>query len=112
MSIEELFANKSSEVYEIYLKILDILKQIGPIEIELKKSSIHLLKKSSFGGVHPKKNWIDFNLVSNHQIAHEKITKSEQVSKNRFHNNFRFNSVDDLNQDFIALLKESYQLMS
>ncbi|MDP4087191.1 MAG: DUF5655 domain-containing protein, partial [Bacillota bacterium] len=71
-----------------------------------------LLNKSSFGGVHPKKKWLDFNLVTNHQIEHGKITKIEQASKNRFHNNFRFHSVDELNQEFLVLLKESYQLMS
>jgi len=108
----ELFSNKASNVYEIYSKILDLLKDIGPFEIEYKKTSIHLLNKSSFGGVHLKKNWLDFNLVTNHQIEHEKITKIEQVSKNRIHNNFRFHSVDDLNQEFVFLLKESYQLMS
>ncbi|MBM7692232.1 hypothetical protein JOC77_001659 [Peribacillus deserti] len=111
MSEDELFSNKASNVYGIYLKILDLLKEIGPFEIEFKKTSIHLLNKSSFGGVHPKKKWLDLNLVTNHQIEHEKITKIEQVSKNRLHNNFRFYSVDDLDQEFLALLKESYQLM-
>lgn len=113
MSEDELFSNKASNVYEIYSKILDLLKEIGPFEIEFKKTSIHLLNKSSFVGVHPKKKWLDFNLVTNHQIEHEKITKIEQVSKNRFHNNFRFHSEDELNnQEFLVLLKESYQLMS
>ncbi|MEE6449973.1 DUF5655 domain-containing protein [Gottfriedia acidiceleris] len=108
---DELFSNKGSNVYEIYLKILDLLKEIGAFEIEVKKTSIHLLNKSSFGGVYPKKKWLDFNLVTNHQIEHEKITKIEQVSKNRFHNNFRFHNVDELNQEFLIFLKESYQLM-
>lgn len=112
MSEDELFSNKASNVYEMYSKILDLLKEIGPFEIEFKKTSIHLLNKSSFGGVHPKKKWLDFNLVTYHQIEHGKITKIEQVSKNRFHNNFRFYSEDELNQEFFVLLKESYQLMS
>ncbi|KQL39288.1 hypothetical protein AN960_10010 [Bacillus sp. FJAT-25509] len=111
MSEEELFLNKASNVYEIYSKILDLLKEIGSFDIEFKKTSIHLSNKSSFGGVHPKKKWLDFNLVTNHQIEHEKITKIEQVSKNRFHNNFRFHNVEELNQEFLVLLKESYQLM-
>ncbi|MEH6939359.1 DUF5655 domain-containing protein [Bacillus sp. JJ664] len=111
MSEDELFSNKASNVNEIYSKILDLLKEIGPFKIEFKKTSIHLLNKSSFGGIHPKKKWLDFNLVTNHHIDHEKINKIEQVSKNRFHNNFRFHSVEDLNQEFLVLLKESYQLM-
>ncbi|WP_088070080.1 DUF5655 domain-containing protein [Gottfriedia luciferensis] len=111
MSEDELFSNKASNIKEIYSKILDLLKEIGPFEIEYKKTSIHLLNKSSFGGVHPKKKWLDFNLVTNYQIEHEKITKIEQVSKNRFHNNFRFYNINDLDQEFLVLLKESYKLM-
>ncbi|PGL67925.1 DUF5655 domain-containing protein [Bacillus sp. AFS055030] len=111
MSEDELFSNKGSNVYEIYLTLLDLLKEIGQFEVEFKKTSIHLLNKYSFGGVHPKKKWLDFNLVTNHHIEHENITKIEQVSKNRFHINFRFHSKDDINQEFLVLLKESYQLM-
>lgn len=112
MTLEKtLFENKSPKVYEIYVKILGLLEEIGPFEVEVKKTSIHLVNRAAFGGVHPKKNWLDFNLVTNLQVEHEKITKAEQVSKNRVHNNFRFQTLEELDHAFFILLKESYELM-
>jgi len=47
-----------------------------------------------------------------HPLQGNHIIKVEQVSKRRFHNYFRFNSLDDIDDDFIVLLGESYKLMN
>ncbi len=65
----------------------------------------------AFGGVHPKKHWLDFNLVSVKPLNDKRITKVEQVSKNRYHNNFRFTAVNEIDKNFVSLLKQSYELM-
>lgn len=111
-SVEYLFSDKAPIVYDIYVEILKRIKSIGPVIIEPKKTSIHLKSTSAFGGVHPKKNWLDFNLVIDHPLQSNHIIKVEQASKNRFHNYFRFNSIDDIDDDFIVLLRESYSLMN
>ncbi|MGZ7119871.1 MAG: hypothetical protein ACXVH2_09185 [Methanobacterium sp.] len=46
MTLEELFSNESENIYEIYLKIISLLEDIGPLTIEIKKTSIHFLNKS------------------------------------------------------------------
>lgn len=112
-SIEKVFLGKNPLVYLTYLRIVEAIKQnIGQVEINSKKTCIHLTSKSDFGGVHPKKNWLDFNMVLDHPIEDERIIRCEQVSKNRFHNYFRLNTPDDIDTKFTALLKESYKLMS
>ncbi len=111
MDEKSLFINKSPVVEEIYKTILKELKAFGKIIIEPKKTSIHLKNKTAFGGVHPKKNWLDFNLVLDHSIEDDRVTKVEQVSKSRFHNNFRLNSPADVDKSFTSLLKKSYELM-
>lgn len=104
---------KSPPVYQTYLKIVETIeKNIGQVEVNPKKTCIHLTSKSDFGGVHPKKNWLDFNMVLDHPAKDERIIKCEQVSKNRFHNYFRLNTPDDIDTKFVALLKDSYRLMS
>ena len=109
---QNFFADKQPVVSEIYQTILDKIKNICDIEIELKKASIHLKTKQAFGGIHPKKNWFDFNLVMNYEINDVRIVKTEQVSWNRFHHCFRFKAVEEIDEIFISLLKTSYQLMS
>jgi hypothetical protein len=71
MSEDELFSKKASNVYEIYSKILDLLKEMGPFEIEFKKTSIHILNKSSFGGVHPKSSFK--RIISIDELVRERI---------------------------------------
>ena len=44
-------------------------------------------------------------------VSDKRVTKVEQVSKNRFHNNFRFTNPEEVDKSFILLLKESYELM-
>lgn len=110
--VSYLFEGKSSTVFEIYRAILEKLEEIGPIVIEPKKTSIHLKSKSAFGGVHPKKNWLDFNLVMDREVKDSRIVRVEKVSTNRFHNYFRLEKVSDIDESFISLLAESYQLMS
>ena len=106
--IEELFANKNDNVKEIYHAIIDMLNSIGEYKIEVKKTSIHVVKKSAFLGINPKKKWMDINIVTTHPIENEKITKVEQVSKNRFHNNLRIMDKSELDSEVISMLKDAY----
>ncbi|MGL4382604.1 MAG: DUF5655 domain-containing protein [Bacilli bacterium] len=105
-----LFSNKNQEVKEFYDIIITFLNKIGPYQVELKKTSIHLSCNSAFLGVHPKKQWLDLNIVSTKVLKHPQLRKHEQVSKNRFHNEFRIKVSSDLNSDLLNFIKEAYLL--
>ncbi|HSP87325.1 MAG TPA: DUF5655 domain-containing protein, partial [Ignavibacteriaceae bacterium] len=100
MEEKDLFSGKSPAVFDIYQRILKEVKVFGKIISEVNQSSIHLKNKTAFGGVHPKKNWLDFNLVTDHPLKDKRITKVEQVSRNRYHNNFRFSTPDEVDKSF------------
>jgi hypothetical protein len=40
---------------ELYQTLLQALAPIGAFEIEVKKTSIHLVRRSAFAGIHPRK---------------------------------------------------------
>lgn len=107
-NLEAIFENKNENVKEIYNSVIDILNSFGEYEIEPKKTSIHLVKKSAFLGLNPKKKWMDINVVADHPIENELITKVEQVSKNRFHNNLRITDKKEMNSEAIELFREAY----
>jgi hypothetical protein len=111
MKVEELFQNKDTVVKEIYEKILEMAEGFGPVVIEPKKTSIHLKNKSAFGGVHPKKKCVEFNVVLSRRTDDDRIKKIERVSANRFHHYFRFESASQIDESFIQLMKESYSLL-
>lgn len=105
---KQLFDNKEEEVLAIFSTLLDFLHDLGPFDIEVKKTSLHLVKEKAFLGVHPKKKWLDLNIVSNQAIDHPLITKNEQVSKNRWHNNLRLSSVEEVDDTVKNLLQAAY----
>ena len=107
-----LIDEKSQEVKAIYEAILNSLKSFGRFEIELKKTSIHIVNKSAFLCIHPKQKWIDVNIVSDHPLTSPMIKKTEQVSAHRYHNMIRIENKSQVDSKMISLFKEAYQLMS
>lgn len=104
-----LFDKKEENVKAITEGILEILHQFGHYHIEIKKTSLHIVKEKAFLGIHLKKKWVDINIVSNRAISHHLITKVDQVSKNRYHNNLRLTGLSDIDASITVLLKIAYE---
>ena len=77
---------------------------------EPKKTSIHLTNERAFAGVHPRKAWLILNISSDRPIESDRIVKSEQVSKNRYHQEVKLLSPDEVDEELIAWLKAACDL--
>jgi len=93
-----LFAGKDEVVQVIYTRLLEALSRLGPFQEEPKKTSIHLVRNTGFAGVHPRKSYLYLNLRTDYPIDNPRIAKTEQVSKNRFHNELKLNSPDEIDE--------------
>ena len=96
-------------MYEILMKQVETL---GKVTVEPKKTSIHVKNRAAFLGVHPKKRWLDINIVTDAPIKSAKILKTEQVSKSRYHNMVRIGSEKDIDPELLGWLKQAYTLMA
>ncbi len=105
-----LFAGKDEIVRVIYTRLLETLRTFGPVQEEPKKSSIHLVHSSGFAGVHPRKSYLYLNLRTASPIENPRITKTEQVSKNRFHNELKLTSPDEIDEELLGWLRDAYVL--
>ena len=85
-AVDVLFEGKDAVVRAIYGRLIEVLHSLGPFQEEPKKTSIHLVHTSGFAGVHPRKSFLYLNLRMNRPLQDERVAKSEQVSKNRYHN--------------------------
>jgi hypothetical protein len=111
ISGEDVLLSKSSQdVIDAYNKIKTILNDFGSIIYEVKKNSIHCIKNVAFVGLHPKKVMLDINIVLNRSLNGAFNSKTEQVSRNRFHNEIRILNQSQIDSDLIKVLKESYQI--
>ncbi len=103
--------NLTPEVNSLYNELLEALQNFGEVGVEEKKTSIHLTNRVAFAGVHPKKEYLILNIVSEQPIMSPRIKKNEQVSKSRFHNEMKIENEGDINAELIGWLKTAYQLM-
>src|SRR5580704_6801187 len=80
------FAGKPT-AESLYRKLLERVQEIGSSTEELKKTSVHVVAGSgAFLGVHPRATSLLLNIVLDHAIESPRISKGEQVSKTRYHN--------------------------
>ena len=103
----ELFDPDALKIYEA---ILSSVAGFGDVKVEEKKTSVHLVAKSAFAGVHPRKGAVLLNIRSDTPIKSDRIRKLEQVSAKRFHNEMLVGSPSGVDQEVVGWLKSAYAL--
>ena len=109
-TISQHFEDKDPIVRSIYDRILIESRKFGSMIEEPKKTSIHLVNKSAFAGVMTRKNALILNIKSTAPIKHKRISKTEQVSAGRFHQELKLASPDEVDPLLVGWLKEAYLL--
>lgn len=109
-AVDALFVGKDAVVPAIYRQLIEVLHTLGPFQEEPKKTSIHLVHTSGFAGIHPRKSFLYLNLRMDRPLRAERVAKSEQVSKNRYHNEVKIVTPDEVDSELIEWLKEAYAL--
>ena len=90
--------------------MLRALKPLGAFKEEVKKTSIHLARKSAFAGVHPRKEQLLLTIKAAQPICSKRIVKSEQVSKSRWHEEVKVAVVGDIDAELLGWLRDAYEL--
>jgi hypothetical protein len=103
--------DKNPELKGVYERLVAEVKKFGGVTVEEKKTSVHIKAKSGFAGVHPRKEGLIVQIVSDAPIADVRVFKTEQVSKNRFHNHVRVSRVGEIDGKLKGWLKAAYDLM-
>ena len=94
----------------IYQRLLAETRKFGPVIEEPKKTSIHLVNKSAFAGVVTRKTAIILNIKSSAPIRDARIIHAEQVSSNRFHQEVKLTSPEDIDPSLLGWLKAAYEM--
>ena len=108
--VTALLQTRAAIVTDIYTRLSSSLRQFGPLDEDPKKTSIHLSHGSAFAGVHPRASTILLNIRTSEAIDSPRIRKTEQVSKNRFHNETLLTSPDDVDSELLTWLERAYRL--
>ena len=95
---------------EVYAAILTATAKFGDVRAEEKKTSVHLVAKNGFAGVHPRKGAVLLNIRTATPIKSERIRKLEKVSANRFHNELLIDTVAGVDREVVGWLQHAYYL--
>jgi hypothetical protein len=96
----------------IYSKVLELLDSFAVYDVEVKQTSLHVTHGKAFLGVHPRKDGLLLNIVTQSPIQSARLKKAEHVSANRYHNEIEIKSEEELEGDVTGWIKKAYQLAS
>jgi hypothetical protein len=109
-TVDALFAGKDPSVRRTYDRILEVLRAVGEVREDAKKSSIHLVRATGSAGVHPRKSALVLNIRLDRPLQSDRLLKSERVSANRYHNELRLQAPEDVDAEIEAWLRAAYDL--
>ena len=107
-ALDKITSNDASAT--IYRALLAKLKAIGRFEIEPKASSLHIVHRRAFLGVHYRKDGLLLNIVLDRALKGPRIKRAEQVSRSRFHNEILLSSPQELDSALLAWVGDAYRL--
>jgi len=109
-NVENHFENKSPIVQEIYDSLIKKVKSFAKFQEEPHKTSIHLLNQTAFAGVATRKDYLLLTIKLDYQVESSRVTKTEQVSRNRFHLLIKLESPKAIDAELLKWLKDAYKL--
>jgi hypothetical protein len=109
-SINNHFDGKDPVVQKIYERILTVCKAMGPVGVEPKKTSIHLVRSTAFAGIATRSTYLILTIKSDRQMKSRRIHKSQHTSANRFHHETKIEKPADVDAELIGWLKSAYAL--
>jgi Domain of unknown function (DUF5655) len=110
MTDGSVLTSASPRAQHLYRGLLDVLRPLGSFQEEMKKTSVHLVRRSAFAGVRMRREHLIVTIKSERPITSARIAKVEQVSKNRWHNEIRVSTDADFDPELLTWLKGAYSL--
>ena len=112
--IDALFGDRTSPSRAAYDALLAALRELGPVEVEPKKTCVHVVAErdgTAFAGIHPRKNGVLLTLRTETAIASPRVRKTEQASRNRHHNDLLVSSPAEVDAELKRWLAAAYALV-
>jgi hypothetical protein len=110
MSVESHFTKKDPAVFATYRRVLDAARTFGPVTEDVKKTSIHLVRRTAFAAVATRQSSPILTLKSASDIRSPRVEKREQTSSNRWHLEIRLDAPAQVDRQLTAWLRAAYEL--
>ena len=109
---DDAIARADPALQRVYARILKAAQALGPVIEERGERSVLLRSRGGFLGVHPKRDCLDLQIVTDHAIRAARVTKVDPVSARRFHVHVRIAGEKEVDGQLREWLREAYDLMA
>ena len=104
------FEKAAPSVRAAYDAILKASRELGKVRESPKKTSIHLMRETTFAGVMVRREALILTLKSTGPIESERVQKAERTSAKRYYNEIRVRSPREVNKELREWIAASYEL--
>lgn len=109
-TVEDQFTGTEPVVRAIYERLLATAAALGPVVEEPRKTCIHLSNGSAFAGVHTRRRHILVTLRTSEPINSPRVFKADRVSMNRFHQDIKLYSEEDVDSELAEWVRFAYMV--
>ena len=102
------FRNKPPAIRALFDQVVRIVESIGPVRVLPEKTRIAFQVRMSFAQVTPRHAWLDGHVVLARRLEHPRFRQIQTFSPRNHLHAFRITSAADLDDDFVAWLREAY----
>lgn len=103
-------AGASPEAMHLYRSLLAVLRPLGEFREDVKKTSVHLTRKSAFAGVHFRRSYLILTIKTTSPIDSSRIVKVEQVSKDRWHCEVKVALESEIDAELRSWIGQAYEI--
>ena len=105
-------ARADPALQRVYARLLKAVQALGRVVEGRGEQSVLLRSHGRFLGVHPKRDCLDLQIVTDHVIRAARVMKVDPVSARRFHVHVRIASQKEVDAELMGWLREAYDLMA
>jgi hypothetical protein len=110
--VSDAIARADPALQRVYASLLKAVQSLGPVVEERGERSVLLRSRGGFLGVHPKRDGLDLQIVTDHAIRAARVTNVDPVSARRFHVHVRLVTEKEVDAQLLGWLREAYDLMA
>jgi len=108
-SLEHHLEGKPPGIAEIVARVLAAASELGPLDVLPEKTRIALARTMSFAVLIPRRRWVDGHVVLRRRLEDPRFTRIETFSPGVHLHAFRLHAPDDVDEQFLAWLREAYR---
>ncbi|MFQ5943920.1 MAG: DUF5655 domain-containing protein, partial [Anaerolineales bacterium] len=110
--LEDHFVDREAAVRETFTELERIVQEIGPVTVYAQKTRIVFQVRTRFAAVMTRKKWLNLQLWLRREVSHPLLQRVEMFTYRDHGHIFRLQSPQDIDEQLVAFLRESYALGS